>query len=55
MIGSKNPKLEWAENTQDTCNIHSGTGHACGLVKNHKRKKHSCDCGREWYGRSENY
>ena len=50
MIGKQNPKLEWAKQTEPRCEIASGTGHQCDLIKKHKNKKHSCSCGREWYG-----
>lgn len=52
-VGNPNPKLEWA-NGNEECGSHSGTGHCCYLIKGHKGKKHSCDCGREWYGEYEN-
>lgn len=50
MIGKQNPKLEWSKQTEIRCEVPSGTGHVCDLIKNHKGKKHACTCGREWYG-----
>ena len=53
MIGKPNKKLQWSKSALDSCDVNSGTGHACNLIKGHKPKKHSCLCGREWYGNFE--
>lgn len=53
-IGKPNQKLQWAKQGEKECGK-TGYGHFCCLVKDHKGKKHSCSCGREYYLTGENF